>query len=83
MVRPIAKEGRPHATPEQVRKHWGSLALNRKKLGQMTAEEGQHAALAVELAGKAEEMDSIDQLWADLVAATDRLRPRLEEFLPS
>ncbi len=52
-------------------------------LGQMTAEEGQHAALAVELAGKADELDDIDQLWADLVAATDRLRPRLAEFLPS
>jgi hypothetical protein len=49
----------------------------------MTAEEGQHAALAVELAGKAEELDAIDRLWADLVGATDRLRPRLEEFLPS
>ena len=52
-------------------------------LGQMTAEEGQHAALAVELAGKAEDLKDIDQLWDRLVAATDRLRPRLEDFLPS
>ncbi len=51
-------------------------------LGQMTAEEAQHAALAVELAGKAEDLASIDELWAELTAAIDRLRPRLAEFIP-
>jgi PAS domain S-box-containing protein len=49
-------------------------------LGQMTAEEAQHAALAVELAAKAEEMSGIDVLWADLRAAVDRLLPELAEF---
>jgi PAS domain S-box-containing protein len=51
-------------------------------LGQMTAAEGQHAALAVELAAKAEELDDIDLLWADLVDAIDRLRPELSGFVP-
>ena len=52
-------------------------------LGQMTAEQGQQAALAVELAAKAEEMDNIDELWATLVLAVDRLRPELAEFVPA
>lgn len=51
-------------------------------LGQMTAEEAQHAALAVELAAKAEDMAGIDVLWADVGAAVDRLRPQLSEFTP-
>jgi HPt (histidine-containing phosphotransfer) domain-containing protein len=52
-------------------------------LGQMIAEEAQHAALAVELAGKAEELDDIGDLWSDLRGAVERLRPRLAEFLPA
>jgi HPt (histidine-containing phosphotransfer) domain-containing protein len=52
-------------------------------LGQMTAEEAQHAALAVELAGKAEELGNIDELWGELTSAVDRLRPALAEFVPS
>lgn len=52
-------------------------------LGQMTAEEAQHAALAVELAGKAEDLSNIDELWSDLVAAVDRLRAQLAEFAPA
>jgi CheY-like chemotaxis protein len=52
-------------------------------LGQMTAEEAQHAALAVELAGKAEELDNIDELWGELTAAVDRLRPALAELASS
>jgi HPt (histidine-containing phosphotransfer) domain-containing protein len=49
-------------------------------LGQMTAEEGQQAALAVELAAKAEVVDGLSDMWGDLVAAVDRLRPELSEF---
>jgi CheY-like chemotaxis protein len=52
-------------------------------LGQMTAEQGQQAALGVELAAKAEEMDDIDELWATLAAAIDRLHPELTEFVPA
>jgi CheY-like chemotaxis protein/HPt (histidine-containing phosphotransfer) domain-containing protein len=51
-------------------------------LGQMTAQEAQHAALAVELAGKAEDLDNIDELWSELTAAIDRLHPKLAEFAP-
>jgi PAS domain S-box-containing protein len=51
-------------------------------LGQMTAEEGQQAALAVELAGKANETDGLGDLWGRVVAAVERLRPELKEFVP-
>ena len=51
--------------------------------GQMTAEESQQAAYAVEMAGKAEQADGIDELWGTLVAALDRLRPMLAESLPA
>jgi signal transduction histidine kinase/CheY-like chemotaxis protein len=50
-------------------------------LGQMTAEEGQQAALAVELAAKAEALDGLADKWGNLVAAVDRLRPELSEFV--
>ena len=46
----------------------------------MTAEQAQHAALAVELAAKNEDFDSAAALWPELVAAIDRLRPELAEF---
>ncbi len=52
-------------------------------LGQMTAEEAQHAALAVELAGKAEDLSNIDELWTELTSAIDRLRPQLADFAPT
>jgi CheY-like chemotaxis protein len=50
-------------------------------LGQMTAEEGQRAALAVELAAKAGDEAGVSELWKELVAAVDRLRPELAEFV--
>ena len=51
--------------------------------GQMTAEEAQHAALAVEMAATDEDMAGIDILWADVDVAVDRLRPQLAEFTPA
>jgi PAS domain S-box-containing protein len=51
-------------------------------LGQMTAEEAQHAAFAVEQAAKAERSDGIEELWSALAAAISRLRPKLAEFIP-
>ena len=50
-------------------------------LGQMTADEGQQAALAVELAAKADEPAGLAEMWGGLVAAVDRLRPELSEFV--
>ncbi len=50
--------------------------------GQMTAEEAQQAAYAVEMAGKAGEAEGIDDLWQTFLAALDRLRPALEILLP-
>ena len=50
--------------------------------GQMTAEEAQQAAYAVEMAGKADDAESIADLWGALTAALDRLRPVLEDSRP-
>ncbi len=50
--------------------------------GQMTAEEAQEAAYAVEMAGKAEDAENIASLWAVLTTALDYLRPVLEDLLP-
>ncbi|MEA2001450.1 MAG: PAS domain S-box protein [Actinomycetota bacterium] len=52
-------------------------------LGQMTAEEAQHAALTVELAAKAGEEAGLSDLWMEVVSAVDRLRPALAEFVPT
>ena len=65
---------------------FGALAKVAHRLkgasGQMTAEEAQQAAYAVEMAGKAEEADGIEDLWKEFLAALDRLRPALEVLLP-
>ncbi|MDX2342511.1 MAG: PAS domain S-box protein [Acidimicrobiia bacterium] len=50
--------------------------------GQMTAEESQQAAAAVEMAAKAGESEVAARLWRDLVAALGRLHPLLQELLP-
>jgi HPt (histidine-containing phosphotransfer) domain-containing protein len=50
-------------------------------LGQMTAEEAQQAALAVELAAKGEKEEGLSEMWQTLVGAVDRLRPELAEFV--
>ncbi|MCP3995415.1 MAG: PAS domain S-box protein [bacterium] len=49
--------------------------------GQMTAEQSQQAAYAVEMAGKAEDAEGITDLWGTLTEALDRLRPILEETI--
>lgn len=49
-------------------------------LGQMMAEEGRQAALAVELAAKSGGPNGIDALWQQLLDALGRLRPELAEF---
>jgi CheY-like chemotaxis protein len=51
-------------------------------LGQMTAVEGQQAALAVELAAKANQESRLHEGWSELVSAVDRLRPALAELVP-
>ncbi len=50
--------------------------------GQMTAEDSQQAAYAVEMAAKAGKTDGIDDLWLKVVDAIERLRPSLQEFVP-
>jgi len=49
--------------------------------GQMTAEESQQAAYAVEMAAKADETTQLEDLWGGLVSAIDRLQPVLAEFV--
>lgn len=49
-------------------------------LGQMMAEDGRQAALAVEVAAKADESAGIDNLWQSLLDSLDRLRPELAPF---
>jgi two-component system sensor histidine kinase/response regulator len=51
--------------------------------GQMTAEESQQAAYAVEMAAKAGDSKNAGRLWGELVSALGRLRPLLQELLPA
>jgi CheY-like chemotaxis protein/HPt (histidine-containing phosphotransfer) domain-containing protein len=50
--------------------------------GQMTAEEAQAAAYAVEMAGKEGRADVIEQLWLAMRTALDRLEPELRALAP-